>query len=245
MVSFCSLFFLIGVCVTFGSNGDTSLNNNQTSYNDDYNYDLDTSHNLFIGDGKTPTFWKTLVLPEINVTDITIKKEFRICIDNLSSIKRPGVYQLMNDIKLKSSNDIIQVQSSNVIIDGNYHTLTCSAGLPYKIPAHSRGIVINGFTNVTIKNLKIEGCEIGVYSFSSAPIDTNHIIENLMIVNGSSGIVLHSGDRNIIRHTIIRYNWNRGIRAYGSDYNLFIDNDVTENRRNGRLKAENLKQMQY
>ena len=222
-----------------GSSVRNLVKNNRVSGNGNHNLDLDTGNNSFRDEKECPLPGKIPVIPSVRAADLTLIKDKTVRIDKPVTISASGEYRLQKDITINTSGVGIRILTSDVTLDGNFHTITCYPKVTQPGDGYSTGIEFGSLfdrseqiAHATVKNLKIDGCHIGVfvYAYPLHEMNTSHTLENLVIVNGSTGIILHSGNGNMIRNTIVRHNLNKGIAAYGSDYNVFINNDVTENR---------------
>jgi hypothetical protein len=117
-------------------------------------------------------------------------------IEGTNKIYRTGnVYTFAGDIE--DSYGII-VNASNIIIDGNGHTLR---SIPRILPVGSWdfGIELANFTsgNVTIKNLNIVGFNIGVCLYT-----TNNTVEDNNIIDSDMGILLAESPNTIVGNLI-------------------------------------------
>jgi hypothetical protein len=117
-------------------------------------------------------------------------------IEGTNKIYRTGnVYTFAGDIE--DSYGII-VNASNIIIDGNGHTLR---SIPRILPvgAWDFGIELANFTsgNVTIKNLNILGFNIGVCLYT-----THNTVEGTKILDSDMGILLADSPNTIVGNHI-------------------------------------------
>lgn len=217
----------------FKSSDYNVVENNLITPTGERNYIMNISHSRYTeGSG---------VLP-VGVTGSRSQEELpAIPVYSAITINCSGSYRLQNDISFTDSYSAIKIQVPDVILDGNFHTITCSQNviIPDKMPVYSdkvnEGIIIQGgskkygyVTNVTIKNAIISGCKVGIDA--DFPYGNSHyIIENSLIKDGISGIVIDRGNMNSIVHNSVYNNRFVGITLTDSDYNTLIDNNVTHN----------------
>lgn len=113
--------------------------------------------------------------------------------------------------------DVIVVEKSNIIIDGGGHVLQGSGS--------GKGLKVCKISNVTIKNLSIEGFSYGVYfnSTSFSSIFGNNISSN------NYGVWLEFSFNNIISRNNITNNEWRGVRLYQCFDNILSENNISNN----------------
>jgi parallel beta-helix repeat protein len=118
---------------------------------------------------------------------------------------------------------------SGIVIERNNMTLG-GAGLTVQGSEVSsyEGIYVYGRSNVTIKNIIVEGFYHGVWLDSSS---NNSIFNSHIATNRGTGIVLSAGSRyNSIVENNITANGGEGIFLLGSsNYNNIVDNNITTN----------------
>ena len=118
---------------------------------------------------------------------------------------------------------------SGVVIERDNMTLV-GAGLTVEGSDVSsyEGIYVYGRSNVTIKNIIVEGFYHGVWLDSSS---NNSIFNSYIDANRESGIVLSAGSRyNSIVENNVASNGGEGIFLLGSsNYNNIVDNNITTN----------------
>jgi parallel beta-helix repeat protein len=113
--------------------------------------------------------------------------------------------------------DEIVVMRSNIIVDGNGHTLQGSG--------NGNGFYLPGINNVTVKNTYIKNFEKGIklnYSLNNS-ISQNHI------TNNSDGIYLWSSSNNSISGNNITSNNEYGMYLESSSGNSISGNTFTDN----------------
>jgi len=135
-------------------------------------------------------------------------------------IKSPGYYFLTGDIRSESY-PCINITTSNVIFDGNGHTLEGS-GFGRGISVYNSSTMLS---NVTIKNIEIEDWDEGIY-FSNVRDSTVENTETYS--NDYSGIYLDTSNNIILSNNTADYN-RYGIELHDSWYNTIVNNTVYEN----------------
>ena len=150
-------------------------------------------------------------------------------IEGTNKIYRNGnVYTFAGDIE--DSYGII-VNASNIIIDGNGHTLR---SIPRILPVGSWdfGIELANFTsgNVTIKNLNIVGFNIGVCLYT-----THNTVEDNNIIDSEMGILLAESPNtivgNLIEHNIEGIFMGPLPDTHATVYNVLYHNSFINNSR--------------
>jgi len=114
----------------------------------------------------------------------------------------------------------IRIQSNNVTLDGNGHTITGSAY--YGVQLRTSGL------GITVKNLHVEGYQYGVYGQYA---NNNRIMDNTLSNWTIYGIFVTSSDYNTISGNTITA---AGTEAYNgiflhtnSDFNHITGNDIS------------------
>jgi len=116
--------------------------------------------------------------------------------------------------------DSIVVERSNIIIDGDRHTLQGSGS--------GNGFYLAGTINVTIQNTNIKGFDYGIQIFLG---QQNTISGNNITANGIAGIWINFySNYNSISGNNITANEYYGISLYCSSFNTIIGNNITEPR---------------
>jgi parallel beta-helix repeat protein len=140
-------------------------------------------------------------------------------------INRNGnVYTLIDNINSNASGIIIERDS--MTLDG--------AGYTIQGPGSSTGVSLDGRSNVTIKNVKIQNFYYGIYCYNSSG---NTFSGNNITGSGDYvtwGIMLHSSSNNSISENYIS-NFERGIQFYNSSDNRVFGNNITANLDHGML----------
>jgi len=117
-------------------------------------------------------------------------------------------------------NDTIVVQRSNIVLEGEGHTVTAAHVLG------DQAIHVDQQSNVTIRNLRIESSWMGIRLYYSTLCN---ITSNLIIGNSWHGVSLYSSSSNTILGNNITGSHNRGIFLEYSSYNIIHGNEVTAN----------------
>jgi len=118
---------------------------------------------------------------------------------------------------------------SGVVIERNNMTLV---GAGFTVEGSEvtsyEGIYVYGRSNVTIKNIIVEGFYHGVWLYSSS---NNSIFNSYIDANRGTGIVLSAGSQyNSIVENNITADGGEGIFLLGSsNYNNIVDNNITTN----------------
>ena len=140
-------------------------------------------------------------------------------ISSCTVINSPGIYNLTTDIINSSDWVCIQIASSNVVFDGQGHTID---GLGYS----GSGVSVNNIINVTVKNLVLSEWWDGIY-FENV---TYGSIENNEISDTGWGIRLNKlSNNNNITNNRISSSFNSGIYIHDASNIILHDNDASEN----------------
>jgi len=114
--------------------------------------------------------------------------------------------------------DSIAIERSNIVVDGAGHSVQGDGT--------GNGLSLNGMSNVTIKNLSIEGFTYGVYLEFAA---SNVICGNNIATHSYDGIGIYESSNNIIcGNNITTNNW-FGIGLYYSSNNNVFCNRLANN----------------
>ncbi|MFA5997128.1 MAG: NosD domain-containing protein [Candidatus Paceibacterota bacterium] len=111
--------------------------------------------------------------------------------------------------------ETIQIDSNNVTLDGNHHTLT-----GYNT---GNGVYLNGRGRVTIRNLNISNFTDGIFVYNSS---YNTLVNNT-ISNNTNGIELVGPNNTLTRNTV--FNSSRGILLRGANNNTLTGNTAQNN----------------
>lgn len=116
-------------------------------------------------------------------------------------------------------NSMIIVQRSNIIVDGNGHTVQGSGS--------GEGISLFGVNNVTVINTSIRGFDQGIYLFWASQ---DVISGNSIAANNWLGVRLYNSSNNSICKNNITANKGDAIRLeYSSNYNSILENNIKDN----------------
>src|SRR3989344_7816561 len=164
-------------------------------------------------------------------------------ITSCSTITTPGNYELTGNITdtrpLPSSpftkyNACIVVDTDNVVIEGNGFTITGPGGLG-RSDSRLSGIDISTRSGVTVKKLKIEKFDTGIFLYFS---NNNNLEQNTLRLNTLYGIALFSSSGNTVKNNISNLNGQIGIRTSffnfsergtPSNNNSFLNNTANAN----------------
>jgi len=138
-------------------------------------------------------------------------------VDGTDKIKRDGnVYTFTDNIY-----DEIEVQRSNIIVDGNGHTLQGST--------YGRGFYLYNVNNVIIRNTNIKNFTYGIHLYYHS--NNNTISGNNITENNVYGVYIeHSSSYNsIVGNNIRNDSWNGIYFYYFSDNNTVSGNNISDN----------------
>jgi len=136
----------------------------------------------------------------------------------------------------------IGVQRSNIILDGNGHTLP---GMVSSIDSlgnnvtikNAGGVYLKGVRNVTVKNFIIKDCQIGISLdlCLNVTVSGNTIMGTYVPVpemQATGGIYVSGGDSNTITGNHVEGNI-VGIFLGDTEHNVIVDNNITGNTGHG------------
>jgi parallel beta-helix repeat protein len=115
-------------------------------------------------------------------------------------------------------NDSVVIERSNIIIDGNGHTIQNKGS--------TDGFRLYSISNVTIKNTRIIGFAYSIHLFYSS---NNTITGNNITEDQGTGIYLYSSSENNIYRNNITGNLLYGIYLYSSSNNNVSGNNIENN----------------
>ncbi len=130
---------------------------------------------LLVGTEFIDTAWGNFHPPPPELPPIYIRENGNVEPSN-ASIQLTGDSYVFTD---NLTGYCIWVQKSNIVIDGNGHRLQ---GLSNRTSNIMYGMVLEGMTNVTVKNITFEGLNIGVNIVNpsgNSPSSNNQITENV------------------------------------------------------------------
>lgn len=116
-------------------------------------------------------------------------------------ITSPGLYILAQNISGTHPGEdwCIKISASNVVINGGGYSIEAVRGV---------GVFIESADNVTVRNTRITGSNIGIRILNSS----RSIIVSNIIANNRDGIwILNSENNTIVNNTIVNNKWS-GIR---------------------------------
>jgi hypothetical protein len=129
--------------------------------------------------------------------------EGRVPLYQQTTITQPGYYIFTRDIST-TSGDGITIQSNDVIVDLNGHSLTQSTGSGYGVN------ILDGYTNTTIRNGQIHGFSVGIWSSQTTQNDV--ILQNLRVdATGNFTMKIINARQVEIGHSTIMTGANTGI----------------------------------
>ncbi len=147
-------------------------------------------------------------------------------ITSCTVIDSPGYYVLTNDIINSSETYCINIQSNDVIFDGNGYIID---GVDSGYGIYVYGSLTSPYTNITIKNVAVTDWINGIYFYRVK----NGSIINTTATSNRFGISVYSSENIAIANNKANRNSDDGIRIYSSNNNTAVNNDVSSNSRNG------------
>lgn len=149
-------------------------------------------------------------------------------------IQRVGdVYTLTSDV------GSIDVQRNDTILDGNGHTLPGAVSIIDALGnnvtvKNSGGVSLNNVENVTVKNLTIKDCKIGIFLGLSSNVNVsgNTITETYAPIppfQATAGIYIWGGNSNIIVGNRIADNYDGIYLGYETEHNVIVGNNIINN----------------
>ncbi len=152
------------------------------------------------------------------VTHVVSIEQTYVKISSCIDITSPGYYYLSHNISgvQEGVNHCIGIYAGNVVLDGNGYSLVSDRG---------DGIFVYKSYNVTVKNLRVSGYDIGITFDSSS----NSVIENVAVSSSSwSGIYFTLSSYNTIVNVTVS-NSLSGIYLYNSSSNIVVNVVVVSN----------------
>jgi parallel beta-helix repeat protein len=148
-------------------------------------------------------------------------------IDSCTDIEEAGKYVITSDVLKSEETELscIQVYASDVVIDGDGHTLD---GNEVGMNGIRLQDTVDSLDNITVKNVQLQGWRDGIYT----DVSTNVSVVNSTIESNENGIFSGSSSEGIIENNTIRNNSEAGVFiASGSDTAFKITrNTISENR---------------
>jgi hypothetical protein len=124
------------------------------------------------------------------------RAETTLCTDITSApfvISSPGIYCLKNSIS-----GMIQIQSSDVVLDLNGHVVASPT------PGQGGGIVASDAANLTVRNGTVRGFSVGIQISGRA--SRGHLIERLKVTDNADTAIYVAGDGSVVRHNMLLNN---------------------------------------
>ncbi len=138
-------------------------------------------------------------------------------------ITNPGTYQVLGDIQGTPGITCINIQSSDVIIEGNGHTLNGTTGNENGIYASASPAQIN---NVTVKNLTLSNWGMGIFYENV----TGGAIDNIIVLSSQTqGITLGTSSSITLSNVNASQNWVGIAVIEGSDDNTLTHVTASRN----------------
>ena len=159
-------------------------------------------------------------------SSITINADGSV-IPSTAPIQQSGnVYTLTSDEVTNIEGVCITVQRSNMILDGNGHSLSSTT-----LTDNGDGLLLSSVTNVTLKNFIITDCVVGIELDNTSNVTvTNNTITQAYVNHPSilptCAIGFDGGYSNIITGNIIVNNM-VGIDLDETSNNLIVENNIT------------------
>jgi len=146
---------------------------------------------------------------------IIIRHDGSISPENAPILRSGSFYIFLANIQSS-----IIIERGNIIIDGNGFIITGRREF------QSKGIILDGVFNVTIKNFGIEGFYYGIWLHNA---HFNKIMNNTLRMNTGRAILLSCSNNNAITKNKIIENKGRGIMLENSNTNVLENNVVVDN----------------
>ena len=139
-------------------------------------------------------------------------------------IKNPGVYVLTNDIVNSTSSVCIDIQSSDVIFDGQGFVVD-GTGSGDGIKVYNYSVTVS---NITIRNVTLSEWSSGINVYGSKNVN----LINLVITNGIVAVEISSSNNLTINNSLLEDNTHGGVNARYSE-NLVISGNIIQNNGEG------------
>ncbi|MDH5461182.1 MAG: right-handed parallel beta-helix repeat-containing protein [Candidatus Bathyarchaeota archaeon] len=128
--------------------------------------------------------------------------------------------------------ETLAVQRDNIIIDGNGYTI--------QGPEYRWGLLLYGRSNVTVRNIRITGFNLGIYLWNANNCKIENITATKMVGLDARGIVLYISNNNrILGNNATDNDWG-GIFLLASSHNTISGNTATGNQHMGILLYRSL-----
>lgn len=149
-------------------------------------------------------------------------------------INSPGVYVLQSDFEINlQSGAALTIAADNVVIDFNGHTISnTQAGAA----TGAYGIYSLDRANVTVRNGRIKGFNVGVFLNGSDPLSCGNLVEEMHVDRATSCGIYLFGAHSMVRRcevskiggsSLATNKFNAGIAVSGVGARI-LDNDVSE-----------------
>ncbi|WP_458204709.1 right-handed parallel beta-helix repeat-containing protein [Haladaptatus sp. NG-SE-30] len=136
-------------------------------------------------------------------------------IDSCTDIESPGTYVLTEDIENSSTNACIDIRSSDVVLDGQGHTVDGEFDLIDGIVTRD-----SARTNVTVENVVVTDWQNGITLTSD-----ESRLENVTVTNNAVGVVFRGTDDAVLADSTVSNN--RRYSADGSGFGIRIVGDYS------------------
>lgn len=165
----------------------------------------------------------------------------RTPIDSCTTITEPGTYVLTEDVTNSTAAVCIDVQASDVVIDGDGHTLDGVDG------AQTTAVAIESQSNVTVENLVLTEWRIGTELAST----TDSTVSNVVVTDTVLGVVLYESDANTMRNVTVtdtvhgvslrlsQHNHLTDIVSSDNTNGILLDTETTDTRLRNVSTADN------
>jgi len=140
--------------------------------------------------------------------------------------------QQIGEVYVLTSNvESIRVERSNVVLDGNGHTVPGVSSQPGAVSSYGHGVLLNRVENVTVKNLIVHSIAMGiVLDRATKCVITNNIVTGTHVavpeLQSTGGICVFEGNSNTITENHLSDNYG-GIYLGYSQQNTITRNNIT------------------
>lgn len=149
-------------------------------------------------------------------------------IESCTTIDQSGRYVLTEDVMNATASSCIRITASNVVFDGQGHTVDSDGTGRRGVYVHDNG---TRSTDVTVRNVAVTDWEEAGIAFEA--VDEGRITNNTATDNGENGIQLDSSDNNTVSNNNASGNDFFGITLKVSTNNNVVDNGANANGYNG------------
>lgn len=149
-------------------------------------------------------------------------------IDGPTTITDPGRYEIASDITSDTTDAIIRIQASDVVLDGRGHTLRGTG-------EHAAGgSPVGVITEADARNVVVRHVAATGLFFGFSAVGPEGRFEAVAAAGNRGGVLInHSVHRTTITDSIIAHNTHGGIAAVSSDAHVIVRNLVASNGSNG------------